>query len=151
MVSLDIVKGVPVPISMWDTPAVSLSPASLCLPSAKFHADDISNTGDDFNLPAGPRKSLSSILIVHPVAALLTLICLCLAIAAHFHAPSHSPRFLLTLLILLLPTLLVTLLAFLVDILLFVPHLGWGGWIVLVATIISPLAEWSPVPCAEPL
>jgi hypothetical protein len=34
---------VPVPISMWDTPAVSLSPASLCLPSAKFHADDISN------------------------------------------------------------------------------------------------------------
>jgi hypothetical protein len=28
------------------------------------------------------------------------------------------------------------LLAFLVDILLFVPHLGWGGWIVLVATII---------------
>lgn len=29
-----------------------------------------------------------------------------------------------------------TLLAFLVDILLFVPHLGWGGWIVLAATII---------------
>ncbi|GAB1213818.1 hypothetical protein ATERTT37_002971 [Aspergillus terreus] len=99
---------------------------------------DMTSTGSssDFNLPSTTRVSLSSILIVHPVAALLTLICLCMAIAAHFHGPSHSPRYLLALLILLLPTLLVTLLAFLVDILLFVPHLGWGGWIVLAATII---------------
>lgn len=96
----------------------------------------MSTTGDDFNLPSSARKSLSSILIVHPVAAFLTLVCLCLAGAAHFHKPSHSPRYLLALLILLIPTLLVTLLAFLVDILLFVPHLGWGGWIVLAATII---------------
>lgn len=59
-----------------------------------------------------------------------------LAIAAHFHSPSHSARYLLALLILLLPTLLVTLLAFLVDILLFVPHLQWGGWIVLASTIL---------------
>ncbi|KAL5361251.1 SUR7/PalI family-domain-containing protein [Aspergillus floccosus] len=100
--------------------------------------DDMTSTGSssDFNLPSTTRVSLSSILIVHPVAAFLTLVCLCMAIAAHFHGPSHSPRYLLALLILLLPTLLVTLLAFLVDILLFVPHLGWGGWIVLAATII---------------
>ncbi|OQE38651.1 hypothetical protein PENCOP_c008G06084 [Penicillium coprophilum] len=111
-----------------------------------YTSNDISSTGDDFNLPSGTRKSLSSILIIHPVAAFLTLICLCLAIAAHFHAPSHSPRFLLALLILLLPTLLVTLLAFLVDILLFVPHLGWGGWIVLAATII--LTSCGVVICA---
>ncbi|KAF7522269.1 hypothetical protein PCG10_007570 [Penicillium crustosum] len=111
-----------------------------------YTSNDISSTGDDFNLPSGTRKSLSAILIIHPVAAFLTLICLCLAIAAHFHAPSHSPRFLLALLILLLPTLLVTLLAFLVDILLFVPHLGWGGWIVLVATII--LTSCGVVTCA---
>ncbi|KAJ5162243.1 hypothetical protein N7492_007635 [Penicillium capsulatum] len=101
-----------------------------------YTSNDINSTGDDFNLPSSTRQSLSSILIVHPVAAFLTLICLCLAAAAHFHGPSHSPRFLLALLILLLPTLLVTLLAFLVDILLFVPHLQWGGWIVLAATII---------------
>ncbi|KAJ5510239.1 Actin cortical patch SUR7/pH-response regulator PalI [Penicillium expansum] len=111
-----------------------------------YTSNDISSTGDDFNLPSSARKSLSAILIIHPVAAFLTLICLCLAIAAHFHAPSHSPRFLLALLILLLPTLLVTLLAFLVDILLFVPHLGWGGWIVLVATII--LTSCGVVTCA---
>jgi len=40
----------------------------------------------------------------------------------------------------------VTLLAFLVDILLFVPHLQWGGWIVLAATII--LVSCGVVTCA---
>ncbi|KAL5333885.1 SUR7/PalI family-domain-containing protein [Aspergillus crustosus] len=114
-----------------------------------YTTEDIRNTGSsdsDFNLPSDARKSLSSILIVHPIAAFLTLICLCLAAGAHFHAPSHSPRYLLALLILLLPTLLVSLLAFLVDILLFVPHLSWGGWIVLAATII--LVTCGVVTCA---
>lgn len=93
--------------------------------------------GDEHLLPSSSRSSLSSILIVHPVAAFLTLICLMLAASTHLHAPSHSPRYLLVLLILLLPTLLITLLAFLVDILLFVPpHLAWGGWIVLGSTIL---------------
>jgi hypothetical protein len=96
---------------------------------------DSANNGQ-FNLPSNIRASLSSLLVVHPVAAFLNLVCLCLAGAAHFHSPSHSPRYLLGLLILLLPTLLVSLLAFLVDILLFVPHLQWGGWIVLAATIL---------------
>ncbi|KAF3051686.1 regulator of ime2 [Didymella keratinophila] len=90
----------------------------------------------DFSLPANSRHALSSILIVHPIAALMTLICFGLAIAAHFHSPAHSPRYLLALLIFTFPTLLVSLLAFLVDILLFVPHVAWGGWIVLAATII---------------
>lgn len=90
----------------------------------------------EFSLPKSTRHSLSSILVVHPVATLLTLICFGLAVAAHFHAPSHSPRYLLALLILTFPTLLVALLAFLVDILLFIPHVAWGGWIVLAATIL---------------
>lgn len=100
--------------------------------------DDLSSTdgSNDFDLPLRTRKSLASILIVHPIAAFFTLVCLCMAAAAHFHAPSHSPRYLLALLFLLLPTLLVSLLAFLVDILLFVPHLQWGGWIVLAATVL---------------
>ena len=83
---------------------------------------------------------------MHPVAALLTLICFGLAVAAHVHAPSHYPRYLLALLILTVPTLLVTLLAFLVDILLFVPHMAWGGWIVLAATIL--IIASSVVTCA---
>ncbi|KAI9689224.1 MAG: regulator of ime2 [Bathelium mastoideum] len=90
----------------------------------------------DFSLPSSTRHSLSSILVIHPVAAFLTLVCFALAVAAHFHSPAHSPRYLLLLLILSFPTLLVSLLAFLVDLLLFVPHLNWGGWIVLAATIL---------------
>ncbi|PYI02298.1 pali-domain-containing protein [Aspergillus sclerotiicarbonarius CBS 121057] len=108
--------------------------------------DDITSEDGTFSIAPSTRRSLSAILIVHPVAAFLTLICLCLAAAAHFHAPSHSPRYLLALLILLLPTLLVSLLAFLVDILLFVPHMAWAGWIVLVATIL--LVTCGVVTCA---
>lgn len=65
---------------------------------------------------------------------------LALAAAAHLHSPSHSARYLLGVLILLLPTLLVTLLAFLIDILLFVPHLSWGGWIGLGSTVLITAA-----------
>ena len=103
-----------------------------------YSTDQLWDTTDDndFSLPSSARHSLSSILIIHPVAALLTLICFGLAFAAHFHGPAHSPRYLLALLILTFPTLLVALLAFLVDILLFVPHMAWGGWIVLAATIL---------------
>jgi prepilin signal peptidase PulO-like enzyme (type II secretory pathway) len=105
---------------------------SSLVPDKLFSAAD----NNQFSLPSSTRASLSAILIVHPVAALLTLICFALAVAAHFHSPAHSPRYLLALLILTFPTLLVALLAFLVDILLFVPHMQWGGWIVLAATIL---------------
>ncbi|KAI9703357.1 MAG: regulator of ime2 [Candelina mexicana] len=94
------------------------------------------NRDADFSLPPSARHPLTSILIVHPIAALLTLVLLILSLTAHLHSPSHSGRYLLILLILTIPTLLITLLAFLVDILLFTPHLGWGGWIVLAATIL---------------
>lgn len=150
MECLDSVRAAPAPTSRLDIPAVSLFPRIVFYLSvvrgSSSPTADIGKNSKNFNLPSGTRQSLSSILIVHPVAAFLTLVCFCLAIAAHFHAPSHSPRFLLALLILLLPTLLVSLLAFLVDILLFVPHLQWGGWIVLVATII--LVSCGVVTCA---
>lgn len=117
------------------------------------HANSIENIfgtnesdNGDFNLPSSARNSLSAILVVHPVAAFLTLVCFIMAVTSHLHSPSHSPRYLLALLILLLPTVLVSLLAFLVDILLFVPHLQWGGWIVLAATII--LVACGVVTCA---
>lgn len=103
-----------------------------------FKTDSIAGIGPDatFNLPSSTRNSLSGILIVHPVATLMTLICTAFAGAAHLHSPAHSPRYLLFLLIFSFPTLLLALLAFLVDILLFVPHMAWGGWLVLVATLI---------------
>ncbi|KAB8207380.1 SUR7/PalI family protein [Aspergillus parasiticus SU-1] len=148
VISTPIVKGIPLAtFENVDYGVFGYCKAGQCTNiHLGYTNDDLSDTGDDFNLPSSTRRSLSSILIVHPVAAFLTLICLCMAAAAHFHAPSHSPRYLLVLLILLLPTLLVSLLAFLVDILLFVPHLGWGGWIVLGATIL--LVSCGVVTCA---
>lgn len=61
---------------------------------------------------------------------------LILAATAHFHSPSHSPRFLLGIFILSILTFVLSLLAFLIDILLFVHHMSWGSYIVLAATIL---------------
>ncbi|TVY35732.1 pH-response regulator protein [Lachnellula subtilissima] len=99
-----------------------------------------------FDLPTGTRTTLSAILIVHPIAALFTLIMLCMAGAAHFHSPSHSPRYLLGIFILSILTLICSLLSFLIDVLLFVPHMAWGSYIVLAATIL--IAASGIVSCA---
>ncbi|KAJ8098617.1 SUR7/PalI family-domain-containing protein [Lipomyces tetrasporus] len=96
----------------------------------------VSGEGNDFSLPSNARHSLTNLLIVHPIAAGFTLILLVLSLIAHFHGPANSPRYLFFLLIFCLPTFILALLAFLVDILLFIPHLAWGGWIVLAATVI---------------
>ena len=80
----------------------------------------------DFSLPATARHSLSPLLIFHPVAALFTLISLIFSLTAHLHSPSHSPRYLLTLFIITIATFLLVLLAFVVDILIFIPHLAFG-------------------------
>ncbi|KAI1493977.1 pali-domain-containing protein [Biscogniauxia mediterranea] len=89
-----------------------------------------------FDLPSSTRTTLSAILIVHPVACLLTLVMLVLAIVAHLHSPSHSSRYLLLVFIFGIITFLVCLLAFLIDVLLFVPHMAWGSYIVLAATVL---------------
>lgn len=102
-----------------------------------------------FDLPtntSGARTTLSAILIVHPIAALLTLIMLILGATAHFHSPSHSPRYLLGIFILSILTLIASLLAFLIDVLLFAPHMAWGSWLVLAATIL--IAASGIVSCA---
>ncbi|KAI0130083.1 SUR7/PalI family-domain-containing protein [Xylariales sp. AK1849] len=93
-----------------------------------------------FDLPSAARTKLSAILVVHPVACLFTLIMLVLAIAAHWHGPSHSSRYLLILFIFGILTFLVCLLAFLIDVLLFVPHMAWGSYIVLASTILVALS-----------
>jgi hypothetical protein len=99
-----------------------------------------------FDLPTSTRTTLSAILIVHPIAALFTLVMLILAASAHFHSPSHSPRYLLGLFILSILTLILALLSFLIDVLLFVPHMAWGSYIVLAATVL--IAASGIVSCA---
>lgn len=69
-----------------------------------------------------------------------------LAVVAHFHSASHSARYLLLVFIISLVDFLLCLLAFLIDVLLFVPHMAWGSYIVLAATIMVALS--SLVSCA---
>lgn len=78
--------------------------------------------------------------MVHPVAALVTLVLFIMAVITHMHAPSHSSRFLLIIFIFLFIDFLICLLAFLIDVLLFVPHLAWGSYLVLAATILVALS-----------
>jgi hypothetical protein len=110
--------------------------------SAVFSADDSAT----FDLPSSTRTTLSYLLVLHPVAALLTLIMFVLAVTAHFHSPSHSSRFLLITFIVSLLNFIICLLVFLVDVLLFVPHMAWGSYLVLAAAILAALS--SLVSCA---
>lgn len=71
---------------------------------------------------------------------------MCLSAAAHLHSPSHSPRYLLGVFILSILTLILTLLSFLIDVLLFVPHMAWGSYLVLAATVL--VAASGIVSCA---
>jgi len=65
---------------------------------------------------------------------------LIMAVVAHFHSPSHSVRYLLIVFIVSIFTFLACLLAFLIDVLLFVPHLAWGSYLVLGATILVAMS-----------
>lgn len=87
-------------------------------------------------MPEGVRETLSSILVLHPVAALLVLIMFIMAVTSHFHAPAHSARYLLAFFVFTIITFLVCLGAFIIDVLLFIPNLAWGSYIVLASTIM---------------
>jgi hypothetical protein len=99
--------------------------------------DDLTgDAGLSFDIPEGIRGSLSSILVVHPVAAVFTLAMLVMAIMAHIHKFSHSSKYLLFLFLLVLVDALLCILAFLTDALLFSPHLAFGTYFVLAAAIV---------------
>jgi SUR7/PalI family protein len=100
-----------------------------------YAVPDLSSTAGAFNLQPESRHTISFLLIVHPIAAFFTLICLVLALGAHFRNGAHSTRYLFCLFFMTIPTLLFCLLAFLVDVLLFIPHIALGGWLVLGGTI----------------
>lgn len=132
----------------------SFSPLLTSCPPCLFHhqqalLDTMANNGirlidsvipnrksQNFDLPSGVRHTLSMILILHPVTAFLTLVMFCMAVAAHFRAASHSSKYLLAFLIFNLITFLVCIAAFVIDVLLFIPHLAWGTYITIAATAL---------------
>ncbi|KAI1079671.1 pali-domain-containing protein [Whalleya microplaca] len=110
------------------------SPVEIGYDTTKIYGDSESTAS--FDLPTATRTTLSAILVVHPAACFLVLVMLVLAAVAHLHSPSHSSCYLLLLFIFGIFTFLVCLLSFLIDVLLFVPHMAWGSYIVLAATIL---------------
>ncbi|KAI0008630.1 pali-domain-containing protein [Xylariaceae sp. FL0662B] len=110
------------------------SPVEIGYDTSTIYGD--SESAASFDLPTATRTTLSAILVVHPAACFLVLVMLVLAAVAHLHSPSHSSCYLLLLFIFGIFTFLVCLLSFLIDVLLFVPHMAWGSYIVLAATIL---------------
>lgn len=99
-----------------------------------------------FTLTTGVRSTLSTVLVLHIVAAAFALLMLILAITAHFHSPSHSAKYLLALSIISVFAFLVAIVAFVIDVLLFIPHIAWGAYITLAAAVLLLLS--SVVSCA---
>ncbi|KAF3768461.1 pali-domain-containing protein, partial [Cryphonectria parasitica EP155] len=110
-----------------------------CTLDIEYDAASITTTSD-FSISQSIRSAVSKLLIVHPVAALATLIYAVLAVVSHLHSPSHSSRYLLLMFIYGLVSFLVCLLAFLTDIILFNPNVAAGTWIVLAATVLTLIA-----------
>jgi hypothetical protein len=147
---LDIASIINVLPYNWDTILVLLELSMLTLgaafeqagpPPSKRSLYARQNDGSgDFSLPPSARNGLSNILVVHVIAAALTLLALILCIIAHVRSPSHSARFLLSIFIIMILTTVLTLLSFLVDLLVFVPHFAFGTWLVLAATVINAIA-----------
>lgn len=63
-----------------------------------------------------------------------------MAVTAHTHAASHSTRYLLIFFILNIINFLLCLVAFIVDVLIFMPHMAWGTYVVLAATVLVLLS-----------
>ncbi|KAJ2972409.1 hypothetical protein NQ176_g7174 [Zarea fungicola] len=102
--------------------------------------DDVTSDGSaKFNLPDSVRMTLSKVLILHPVAAGLTLIMVILAAVSHTHSAFHSARYLLILFVLILLSFLITLVAFIIDIILFLPHMAFGTYLVLAAAVVMAI------------
>ncbi|ODV59639.1 Rim9p [Ascoidea rubescens DSM 1968] len=109
--------------------------------SIGYSDDSIIDELSGFSLPSNARHVVSRLLIVHPISTGFTLILLILSILIHFNRFKKNLKLLFFLLLWTLPTFLLSLLSFLVDILLFIPHLGWAGWIILPATVLIALAS----------
>ncbi|ODQ78757.1 hypothetical protein BABINDRAFT_162445 [Babjeviella inositovora NRRL Y-12698] len=90
---------------------------------------------EGFSLPSNARHSVSKLLVVHPISAGFNFLLLAGSVFLLSDRFAASPNFVLVLLVFSFPTFLLTLLSFLVDILVFIPHLDWPGWIIIVSIV----------------
>lgn len=109
-----------------------------CLPIDIGYSNTTIEEISMFLLPLDTRRLILKLLVVHPISAgftgtlviMLVLVCFTRLLLA------RSVYYMFVLLLWTLPTFLLSLLLFLVDILLFAPHLDWCGWLILVLTVL---------------
>lgn len=115
--------------------------AGICSNPGIGYSDHMINQLNGFSLPSRARHSISNLLVVHPISTVMTFLLLVMSLLTHLHNFAHSRKFLLFSLIFSLPTFMLCLLSFLVDILLFIPHLTWAGWLILVSTVLIAMSS----------
>ncbi len=94
---------------------------------------DRSKSLKGFAFPSNARHSMSYLLVVHPISTAFTSVQLVLTFLLFFHSKFSSSRYYTFLQLWSLPAFLLALLSFLTDLLMFIPHLTWCGWVLLVA------------------
>lgn len=89
-----------------------------------------------FELPSNARVSISYLLIVHPIAAGFSFLQLATTLFLLTKSMFTASWMLTVANIQAIPTFMLSLLTFLVDLILFSPHLSWFGWMQMVCTIL---------------
>ncbi|VUG18339.1 DEBR0S3_08174g1_1 [Brettanomyces bruxellensis] len=84
-----------------------------------------------FAFPSNARHSMSYLLVVHPISTAFTGVQLILTALLFFNTRFSSSGYYVFLQLWSLPTFLLALLSFLTDLLMFIPHLTWCGWVLL--------------------
>ncbi|KAG5438926.1 hypothetical protein PCANB_002256 [Pneumocystis canis] len=93
----------------------------------------------DFYFSFYKMPGLSGIFILHVIAAALAFVVFLLTLIAHLERFKKSGFFLIIILIFSFLAVISSMLSFLVDVLFFIPHLDWGSWCVLAASILNIL------------
>ncbi|QSL64607.1 hypothetical protein MERGE_001908 [Pneumocystis wakefieldiae] len=91
----------------------------------------------DFYFSFYKVQGLTYIFIVHVVSASLAFCAFVFTLIAHLEGPKKSDFFLVIILIITFFTVFFSIVSFLVDVLFFIPHLEWGTWGVLAASILN--------------
>ncbi|QLQ80115.1 hypothetical protein HG537_0D01150 [Torulaspora globosa] len=109
---------------------------TVCTPAGIGYTDlSVDMSGRKTFLPSMVKYPVTRLLVVHPLSLAFTAILWFMLLLAMFSSLRSSSGYLLIVALFSLPTVLFSLLCFLVDILIFISHLNWPGWLMLAATI----------------
>ncbi|CCE90853.1 Rim9p TDEL_0B07240 [Torulaspora delbrueckii] len=109
---------------------------TVCTPKRIGYVDlSVDLSGQRRVLPAFMDYSVTRLLVVHPLSFAITSLLWIMVLLILITSLGDSPRYLFVVALFSLPTFLFSLLCFLVDILIFISHLAWPGWLMLGATL----------------